>query len=363
MEQPSADTRTEKASVLRILVAGRFLQPEEVAQWMSELNGTAYTCLWLAVLLLLGIFSFSTLSELINIEWYFRGLLLAFLAACCCLCLAQLFRFRKRERHALSAVFSDRLADKKAAEAGCTFAFYDDRVVSTSLRGSDTIWFSDVVMCTETVRGLVLQTKTAVLFLRSADLTAFDLHCIRTQLQTFIPPARHRVKAPAVPGRQEALPIPRFFNFDNVLVRATVPVSLQTGTKQRQVKSILLPMLLAFSVLPAVSARITPWVLLDLAIYALVFCGVGLWLAKGLERRLAGVAALPDLQIAFTKEGLAVLCGGITEFTVKERLFISFTPETVRIRYTNGEWLCVPLSSVDRPDLLKTLWLNDASGV
>ncbi len=363
MEQPSGEFHAQDTSALRILVAGRFLQPAEAVQWLGELNGVAYTFLWLAVLLLLGVFSFSTLAGIVGSAWHLRGFLLAFLVACCCLCLAQLSRFRKREHNALFAVFSDRLADKKAVEAGCTFAFYDDRVVSTSLRGSDTIWFSDVVMCTETAKGFALQTKTALLLVRGADLTAFDLHCVRTHLQRYIPVTNHRVKAMAVPGLQEALSIPRFFNFDTVLARATVPVSLQTGTKQRQLKSILLPMLLAFSVLPTVSLPITPWALLNLAIYAVVFCAVGLRLAKGLERRLSGVCTLPDLQVAFTKEGLAVLFGGITEFTVKERLLVRFTAETVQIQYTNGECLRVPLSLVDRPDLLKTLWLNDASGV
>lgn len=362
MEQPPKDIRTEPTENLRILVAGRFAPPAEAAQWLRMLNGPAYTLLWCAVLLLSVVFLLTTLSQLVNVPWYWRGMTIAFMVACGCLCLTQLSRLRKQENQSFFAVFSDRMADKKAVEMGYTFAFYDDRVVSTSLRGSDTIWFSDVVMCTESVGGFALQTKTAVLFLRSADVTAFDLHAIRTHLHTVLPVSCQRQKATAVPGLTEALPIPRFFNFDTVLARACVSVHSQAGRRKRRMKALLLPLLLLFSVLPAVSWQVTPWFLLNMVLLAVIFSSIGLWIASALEKRVSGVADLPDLQLAFTKEGLAVLCAGITEFTVKERLAVHFTATEIQIRYISGEQLHIPLSAVDRPEILKTLWLNDTSG-
>lgn len=361
MQQSFDEQHTQKAQTLRIFVAGRFLQPTEAVWWMRLLNGPVYTFLWGAVLLLLLTFFFSTLAQLGETVWQWRGLVLAMMTVCGCLCIAGLSRFRKQEKQSLWALFSDRIADKKAVENGCTFAFYDDRVVSTTLRGSDTIWFSDVLLCTECVNGFALQTKTTVLFLRSVDLTAFDLHCIRTHLQTVIAPSQHQIKAMARPGLTEALPIPRFFNFDTVLARASVPVATQTGKKRKQLKAVVLPMMLLFSVLPAVSLHLTPWLLLDLAVFAVLFGGIGLWVALLLEKKLSGVTDWPDLQMAFTKEGLAVLCNGITEFTIKQRLTVQFTERHIHIRYTSGERLRIPLSAVDRPELLKTLWLNDDS--
>ncbi len=361
MQQPFEERQAQKHETLRIFVAGRFLQPQEAVWWMRLLNGPAYTFLWCAILLLLATFFFSTLAQLEQTPWDLRGVVVAVITACSCWCIAGLSRFRKQQNRLVLALFSDRMADKKAVENGCTFAFYDDRVVSTSLRGSDTIWFSDVIMCTESANGFALQTKTAILFLRSADLTAFDLNCIRTHLRTMIAPPHHRVKAVAIPRLAEALPIPRFFNFDTVLTRASVPVFSQTSQKRKQLKAILLPMMLLFSVLPAVSVRLTPWPLLDLIVFAILFGGIGLWVALLLEKKLSGIADWPELQMAFTKEGLAVLCNGITEFTIKQRLTVRFTEHYVHIRYTSGERLRIPLSAVDRPELLKTLWLNDAS--
>ncbi len=361
MQQPFEQQQTQRNETLRIFVAGRFLQPQEAVWWMRLLNGPAYTFLWCAVLLLLATFFFSTLGQLEETPWDLRGVVVAFITACSCWCIAGISRLRKQQNRWTLALFSDRMADKKAVENGCTFAFYDDRVVSTSLRGSDTIWFSDVIMCTECAKGFALQTKTAVLFLRSADLTAFDLHCIRTHLRAVIAPTHHRIKAVATSGLTEALPIPRFFSFDTVLARATVPVAEQTSQKRKQLKAILLPMLLLFSVLPAVSLHLTPWLMLDLIVFAGLFGGIGLWVSLSLEKKLSGIADWPDLQIAFTKDGLAVLCNGITEFSIKQRLAVRFTEQYVHIRYTSGEHLRIPLSAVDRPELLKNLWLNDAS--
>ena len=361
MQQPFEQRQPQKEDTLRIFVAGRFLQPQEAAFWLRQLNGSAYTFLWGAVLLLLGVFFFSTLGQLQETPWNLRGVVVAVITACSCLCVVGLSRFRKQQNRWILALFSDRMADKKAVESGATFAFYDDRVVSTTLRGSDTIWFSDVIMCTESANGFALQTKTALLFLRSADLTAFDLHCIRTHLQTVIAPRNHHVKATAIPRLTEALPIPRFFNFDTVLTRATVPVFEQPFQKTKQLKALLLPMMVLFSVLPAVSLHVTPWLLLDLIVFAVLFGGIGLWISLSLDKKLSGIADWPDLQIAFTKDGLAVLCNGITEFTIKQRLKVRFTKQEILVRYTSGERLRIPLSAVDRPELLKTLWLNDAS--
>ncbi len=358
MQQPFEQRQTQKDDTLRIFVAGRFLQPQEAVWWMRLLNGPAYTFLWCGILLLLATFFFSTLGQLEQTPWDLRGVVVAFITACSCWCIAGISRFRKQQNRWIAALFSDRIADKKAVENGCTFAFYDDRVVSTTLRGSDTIWFSDVMMCTECSKGFALQTKTAVLFLRSADLTAFDLHCIRTHLRGVIAPPHHRIKEIATAGLVEALPIPRFFNFDTVLTRATLPVVGQTGQKRKQLKAVLLPMMLLFSVLPAVSLHLTRWLLLDLIVFAVLFGSIGLWISLFLERKLSGVADWPDLQIAFTKEGMAVLCNGITEFTIKQRLAVRFTERYMHIRYTSGERLRIPLSAVDRPELLKTLWLN-----
>ncbi|MBO5929594.1 MAG: hypothetical protein J6Q42_06225 [Clostridia bacterium] len=363
MEQPPKDIRTEKGEELRIVVAGRFPSPQEAVGWLRLLNGPAYTLLWCAVVLLSAVFLFGTLAQLVGTPWYLRGAIVAFIASCCFLSMSQLSRFKKQEITSFFALFSDRKADKKAVEMGYTFAFYDDRVVSTSLRGSDTIWFSDVVMCTESAGGFALQTKTAVLFLRSADLTAYDLQCIRAHLHAVISASRQHIKAMAIPGLTEALPIPRFFNFDNIAARAVVSARSQAGRRRRRVKALLLPLLLLFSILPALLWQFTPWLLLNLVISAVIFGSVGLWIASALERKLSGVADLPDLQLAFTKDGLAVLCAGVTEFTVKERLNVRITNKKVHIRYTNGEQLTIPLSAVDRPESLKTLWLNDASGI
>ncbi len=325
-----------------LTVAGRQPSFEERTYWQRLHDGLRRLVLWLAVILTC-FFAYSAgwsvwqqrtpLESLITCALLFPGLTFVPYS----LVYSNYLRQNK-----LKTAWYDEQADKARLAAGYTVTLWDDRAVYTDLRGETTLWFSAVTLCTESVHGFFLQAGTANLLIRAADLTAEQVTAVRERLHTALPQERYRTKSTAMACLGEALPLPVFQNDDVVTFRTTVDVALpRVGTLHKTRRKIgrmfVVPAGLIYACMLADVVTVTGHYLLDLALLCVAT-------VVGMNVLLALLTLQPKtrtvtVQVAFTRDGVAVFANGQQFFYVWERVQRHETAHQIWLTFPEGERL------------------------
>lgn len=347
-----------QSDTLHILVAGHSPSAQEAARWYRVLRGNGRVFLIIAAVLtaLFGLDCLGTAAEQDPLE---VGLLFLFLGLCTVLMIVGIVKYERRQQTRFISRWGDEVADADTARQGFTLAFYDDRVVRTTKRGSATIYFSGPLFWVETPDGFAIQAGRQVILLRACELTAFDAALIREFLQKRIPSRVYRMKGHAAATLQQPLPIPRLYNADTVISRMTLPTAHLTrrheAKTRRQMARMTVPALCIlgasfFTLVPAVSGYL--W---NVAIGSAVFAAGGILLQRLLIRMTRRQKPTAPLSMVMTNDGLVLWIENFTVFFPANRLKIAKIKSGIAVTFSSGDTLKIPWTAMDQPETVREL--------
>lgn len=341
---------------LYILTAGRSPSWPEREYWQRVLSSHRRLCVWLMVLLTLFFGYNGACVALYTDDWAqaLTTVLLMVIAGAALLWF--ILSWQHRARSAMQTAWYDEQADKKRLAAGCTVAFYGDRVVRTDLRGAVTLPYSRITSCTESLHGFYLMAGSTAILVRSGDLTAQQAALIGEHLRERLDPAVFHMKGRVVACLTEPLPIPCFDNDDPVLTRAAVTLrqpwltSARRQTEQAVLRGFVMPAMLIYGTAFANAADLTGSFFVDLALC----CGAAVVGSVLILRLLTAFGKRRvRLSLAFTRDGLAGFAEGCSYFTARERLVLIEEKRGMRVQFPDGNSLRIPWSCIEDAEQVK----------
>lgn len=346
---------------LWILVAGRQMPYWEALRWFAVLKGKRKTLPLIAFVLCLlyamVALSYAGEADISAIESATASAVILTAVAALSVAMFFLLSYPKKKARVRIVGYD---ADVKRHAYGSRIAFYTDRIAVTTLRGTQTMKFSDVELCVETYDGFLLLAGESRIVIRSEDLTVYDLQLIREYLTERLSPRVMCMKTPAQARLYQPLPIPQFEAETTVLTVASVPIE-QTAPYIRERRArffrlcaVTLPLMLILGVMLAALFMMTPYFLADLAI----FCGaclVGGAVVSVVLFRLFDRRHHTRLDLRFEPDGLRLTADGVDHFVVKERVWLSVAEAGVTLRFFNHQTLFIPVDAVEDMAVLKAL--------
>ncbi len=275
--------------------------------------------------------------------------LLINVAAAVALCCFPFFE-KKRERTALQTVWYDEQADKTLLFFGCMYSLYDDRVVYTDCRCEKTLYWNDITVCTETPYGFLLETTETQLWIRAADLTPEQSNDLRIYLCEHDRNACYRKKGTLYGRLPAPLPLPVFENDDTVITRAQTvwrsrPLS---KTDRARVRGLylnpVLPVSFICATIFAYFLHITDVYLVDLLLFCVGGAAIG-WLLTMLLT--VPPAKKVPMNIAFTRDGVAVFSNGNGYFAMNSRVRRQTTKKALLLTFSNGKTVSIPYTQIE----------------
>ena len=351
----------EDPNRLWILVAGRQMPYGEALRWFAVLAGKRKTLplIGFVLCLLYALVALSYAADAAVSEIELAAALAVILTAVVALSIAMGFLLSHPKKQAKEQI-TNYQADIKRHTYGVRIAFYTDRLTVTTLRGIQTVRFCDVELCVETADGFALVAGEACAFIRSEDLTAFDLQLIREYLSERLAARVMCRKATAQARLYQPLPIPQFeaqtacLTAARVSARAAQPYLGERRTRFWRLHAITLPLMLILGVMLASQFMITGQFLVDLAILCVGSLIGGSALSAALfllfERRNR-----ETLEIRFEPDGLRLTADGVDHFIIKERVWLSVEDARATLRFLDGETLFIPADAVENMTVLKAL--------
>lgn len=237
---------------------------------------------------------------------------------------------------------------------------YNDRVVQITAASVEVVEFRRVNRMVETADLILIGQPGRTIAWRAEDLAPYDAHFLLDALQRRIPPSYHRRKAPFHPWLREPLPLPVIRGGAPVWLTVSVPDDGQTaGEELRRLcpafLALLFPLLL-FAGGQAMYAHLTPSLLLDTGIYALLsvlVLATVLLIAESIRLTSRAGRAAPR-EYAFTPDGLAVKTGDSVGFIHKRHIAVKNGKKAVRLQTPVG-CFTIPWSEVGDPDRLRQI--------
>ncbi len=357
---------TDDPDRLWILVAGRQLSYAEALRWRRVLSGNRK---WWPILSfsMMGFFVINALGALSDPSRTVFGVngmqiamaivLMLGAAAGACVVFGRALWSARKQSFSRWDVYR---ADTARHAQGSRIAFYGDRLTVTSLRGTVTLYFTDVQACVETVDGFALCNGTDWIILRAGDLIAFDADLIRAYLQERLERRVMRVVSKVRPQLQQPLMIPQH---PETAPLVTATLSYEKSTLYEQYRRdnfgayVTVALLLAVmaGVVIAAFVNLTPWLLADVGI----FCGGApalTWLmAIGIFALHRPKTSAEPMTVAFFADGLRITAEGASQFCIKERVRLSADNSGVTVHFLNQKTLFIPFTSVDNVEILQSM--------
>ena len=343
MDKQSTDTP-------QLVVAGRFLTGQEEERWRRARRDPLYGWLLVASAFLLVVFSIQAVAASMAVDWQLPSVVFPIIATCAWFLIVWSSRVRRRRQQQFESIWMNRWRDYKTLEAGCMISLYDDHAAYSTMRGSSVLPYNEVTYFCETEDGILFGNERFSVCFRSADHTQTEFSGLRRFLCERVRPSLFRAQAMACPERAEPLPTVRFANYDTVITHAEiVPPPAKTLA---ELLGFILPQMILYGLVPAFLLPITPWPLVNCAIFCTVFMVGGALLAS-FAVWLKNRRGQPPVKMAFTKEGIAEKQEGILTFTTWARCAISQSRSGITVRYANGIKRDIPWSAVENPDALQ----------
>ena len=362
----SCDFPTDLPDRLRILVAGRKLSYAEALRWWRVLSGNRK---WWPILSFSMMFFFimntlAVLSEPSRKVFGTSGismavaviLMLGAAVAASVVFGKTLWNVRKQSFLRLGVYH----ADTARHSQGSRIAFYGDRLTVTSLRGTVTLYFTDVQAYVETCDGFALSNGADWIILRAQDLIAFDADLIRAYLEERLDRRMMRVVSKVKPQLQQPLMIPQLSETDP-LATATLPYEKSTLYTQyrrdnfRAYITVALLLAVIAGVVIAAHINLTPWLLADTGIFCGGAVAVTWLLALCVFAWHRPKKSAEPMIVMFFADGLSIAADGASQFCIKERLRLSADDTGVMVHFLNRKTLFIPFESLDNADTLRSM--------
>ncbi len=332
--------------LLWILLAGRKVPIHEWKRWTRVLFGGRK---WLPLIACVTsvLFLADMLQSLIDGKYapIEIALCLAVLAVAVPLMVISFIRLFRAPMKRAMAAYEEYAADR--VNQSVRIALYGDYIKMVTTRTETVLRYDEITVYVETEDGMVLGDGTRWIVIRAEDLTMYLTDMVRAYLAERIDAKYLRVKE-SVRARllHPLAPIP-YYDEVQPFVTETVPSKTIPCFRAERSRNLLWLSALSLGLFLGAGLALwlpfSPWFWLDLACYCAGAVVVASGFAGIASARCADGVKTREAVVSFEPDGLRIVCGGVTRFYVKERVWVEEKTDGVNVRFANGDALFVPM--------------------